>query len=130
MIEKIKSLNEALPQIFFIDMLYLALGEIIIFLVFPSPSLYAVGFFAGVLYAGFASLHMSYRIREVVYGKVNTTKVLLIGYFIRLAVMIMVFAVLYCFNIGDLLAALVGMFAMKVSAYLQPMTNRISSKIF
>lgn len=130
MIEKIKSLNEALPQIFFIDMLYLALGEIVIFLVFPSPSLYAVGFFAGVLYAGFASLHMSYRIREVVYGKVNTTKVLLIGYFIRLAVMIMVFAVLYCFNIGDLLAALVGMFAMKVSAYLQPMTNRISSKIF
>lgn len=130
MIEKIKSLNEALPQIFFIDMLYLALGEIVIFLVFSSPSLYAVGFFAGVLYAGFASLHMSYRIREVVYGKVNTTKVLLIGYFIRLAVMIMVFAVLYCFNIGDLLAALVGMFAMKVSAYLQPMTNRISSKIF
>lgn len=130
MIEKIKSLNEALPQIFFIDMLYLILGEIIIFLVFSSPMIYAVGFLAGVLYAGFASLHMSYRIREVVYGKVNTTKVLLIGYFIRLAVMIMVFAALYYFNIGDLLAALVGMFAMKVSAYLQPITNRISSKIF
>ena len=130
MIEKIKSLNEALPQIFFIDMLYLILGEIVIFLIFPSPSLYAVGFLAGVLYAGFASLHMSYRIREVVYGKVNTTKVLLIGYFIRLAVMIIIFAVLYYFNIGDLLAALAGMFAMKVSAYLQPITNRISSKIF
>lgn len=130
MIGKIKSLNEALPQIFLIDMLYLILGEIIIFLVFPSPMLYAVGFFAGVFYAGFASLHMSYRIREVVYGKVNTTKVLLIGYFIRLAVMIIVFAVLYCFHIGDLLAALAGMFAMKVSAYLQPITNRISSKIF
>ena len=130
MIEKIKSLNEALPQIFFIDMLYLVLGEIVIFLVFPNPMIYAVGFFAGVLYAGFASLHMSYRIREVVYGNVNTTKVLLIGYFIRLAVMILVFAALYYFNIGDLLAALVGMFAMKVSAYLQPITNRISSKIF
>ena len=130
MIEKIKSLNEALPQIFFIDMLYLVLGEIVIFLVFPNPMIYAVGFFAGVLYAGFASLHMSYRIREVGYGKVNTTKVLLIGYFIRLAVMILVFAALYYFNIGDLLAALVGMFAMKVSAYLQPITNRISSKIF
>ncbi len=44
--------------------------------------------------------------------------------------MILVFAALYYFNIGDLLAALVGMFAMKVSAYLQPITNRISSKIF
>ena len=64
------------------------------------------------------------------YVKVNTTKVFLIVYFIRLAVMIMVFAALYYFNIGDLLAALVGMFAMKVSAYLQPITNRISSKIF
>ena len=106
MIEKIKSLNEAFPQIFFIDMLYLILGEIIIFLVFSSPMLYAVGFLAGVLYAGFASLHMSYRIREVVYGKVNTTKVLLIGYFIRLAVMIMVFAALFLFNICYFLASL------------------------
>ena len=54
MIEKIKSLNEALPQIFFIDMLYLVLGEIVIFLVFPNPMIYAVGFFAGVLYSGFS----------------------------------------------------------------------------
>ena len=110
-------------------MLYLILGEIIIFLVFSSPMLYAVGFWQAC-FMQVLLLHMSYRIREVVYGKVNTTKVLLIGYFIRLAVMIMVFAALYYFNIGDLLAALVGMFAMKVSAYLQPITNRILSKIF
>jgi len=125
-----KSLNKALPGIFLIDMIYLVFGEIIIILIFSSPMLYVVGFFAGVLYAAFASLHMSYRIREVVYGKVNTTKVLVIGYIIRLAVMVAVFAVLYYFHIGDLLAALAGMFAMKVSAYLQPFTDRISSKIF
>ena len=43
--------------------------------------------------------------------------------------MILVFAVLYYSDVGNILAALAGMFAMKISAYLQPVTQKISSKI-
>lgn len=58
--------------------------------------------------------------RKVVYGKANPKKSYLLGYLLRLTVMIAIFAMLYLCDIGDLLAALVGMFIMKLSAYLQP----------
>lgn len=57
----------------------------------------------------------------------NESNDLLIRY-IRLAVMLVLFTVLYLFHIGDLLCAPLGMFSMKVSAYLQPFTNKILSK--
>lgn len=129
MTERMKELNEALPDILVLDLIYLILGEAVIFLVLPEPRIYAVGFFAGVLYAVFGTFHMSFRIRKVVYGRTNSSRTLVVGYFLRLAVMLALFAVLYIFNIGDLLCTLIGMFAMKVSAYLQPFTHRAISKI-
>ncbi len=129
MTDKLKELNETLPDIMLLDAVYLVLGELIILLFVPQPALCAAGFFAGVLYAAFAIIHMSFRIRRVVYGRAAASKTLVLGYFIRLAVMLGVFAVLYIFHIGDLLSALIGMFAMKVSAYLQPFTHKMLSKI-
>lgn len=129
MIERLKELNETLPEILLLDFVYLILGEIIILCFVPHPGIYAVGFLAGVAYAVFAILHMSFRIRRVVYGQAGASKTLVLGYMIRLAVMLGLFAVLYIFNIGDLLCALIGMFSMKVSAYLQPFTYRMLSKI-
>ena len=119
MLEKIKELNEALPEVLLVDLLYLVIGEIVILVCF-SDILYATGFLAGVLYSVFSSFQMSFKIRKVVY---------LLGYFIRLAVMFILFAALYIFNLGNLVCALIGMFAMKVSAYLQPFTHRLTAKI-
>ena len=55
MLEKVKSMNEALPVMYLLDLIYLVLGEVIILILFPEPAQYAVGFLAGVLYAVFAS---------------------------------------------------------------------------
>ena len=43
MLEKIKQLNEALPEVLLVDLLYLVIGEIII-LIFFSDTLYMIGF--------------------------------------------------------------------------------------
>lgn len=129
MIGKLKELNEALPGVLIVDLVYMIIGEVIIMVLIPNPWIYAVGFFAGILYAVFCVIHMSFRIRRVVYGKAEPRKSMIAGYFVRLAVMVALFAVLYVFNIGDLLSALIGMFAMKVSAYVQPMLDGITSKI-
>lgn len=130
MTERMRELNEALPDILLLDLVYLILGEAVILLFVPKPFVYAFGFFAGVLYAVFGAFHMSFRIRRVVYGRANSSRTLVVGYFVRLAVMLVLFAVLYIFNMGDLVCALIGMFAMKVSAYLQPFTHRVFSKIY
>ena len=127
-IDRIKELNEVLPEVFLVDLLYLLAGELVIWFLVPNKQMCAVGFLMGVVYPIFSSVHMSFRIRKIVYGHANESKTLLIGYFIRLAVMLVLFTVLYLFHIGDLLCALIGMFSMKVSAYLQPFTNKILSK--
>jgi hypothetical protein len=82
-----------------------------------------------VLYAVFASLHLGGRIHKVVYGRASTTKTLVLGYLVRFLVMVALFAVLYFFHVGDLLAALVGMFAMKISAYLYPFVAKFIDKV-
>ena len=128
MLEKIKELNEALPEVLLVDLLYLVIGEIVILVCF-SDILYATGFLAGVLYSVFSSFQMSFKIRKVVYGRADARKTYLLGYFIRLAVMFILFAALYIFNLGNLVCALIGMFAMKVSAYLQRFTHRLTAKI-
>lgn len=129
MTEHFKELNEALPDILIADGIYLVIGEIVIFLFIPNPLIYAVGFLSGVIYAVFAVIHMSFGIRKVVYGRANQRKTMILGYLLRLLVMVILFAVLYCLGIGDLLAALVGMFAMKISAYVRPVFHTITSKI-
>lgn len=128
-VDRIKELNEALPVVLLLDFVYLLIGEGIILIFTPHKSIYAVGFFAGVLYSVFSSFHMSFRIRKIVFGHADTSKTLLVGYFIRLAVMLILFAVLYIFHIGDLLCTVIGMFSMKVSAYLQPFTDNFLTQI-
>ena len=43
--------------------------------------------------------------------------------------MLVLFSVLYFLDIGDLLGAILGMFSMKVAAYLQPFTDKLITKI-
>lgn len=129
MIDRLRQINEALPEMILVDMVYLLIGEIIIFLFVPAKRICMVGLLAGVMYAVFASVQMSFRIRKIVFGHAPERKTMLIGYFVRLAVMLIVFTVLYVFRWGDLLCALIGMFSMKVSAYLQPFTNKLLAKI-
>lgn len=128
MIRRIRELNESLPGMILIEFIYLIIGELIILLFIPWKLECGIGFMFGVFYACFCSIHMSLRIRKVVYGGGSTTKTLLIGYFIRLTVMFVIFAVLHFFHMGDLVAAIIGMFSMKVAAYLQPITDKFLPK--
>lgn len=127
MTEKLIDLNESLPGILIIDFLYLVLGEIIIFLFIPNPMFYAIGFLAGVIYAVICVFHMSFQIRKAVYG--GAGKAMVIGSITRMLIMFVVFVALYYFNIGDIFAAFIGMLAMKLSAYIEPATHGLTSRI-
>lgn len=125
MLKRIKEVNRALPGMIFIDLLYLVIGELIILAFVPNKLLCMSGLFFGVVYSIFSSIHLGLRIRKVVYGGGETTKTLVLGYIIRFGVMIAVFALLYIFNIGDMVCAIIGMFSMKVAAYLAPFTDKL-----
>ena len=121
----LRDLNEALPGMLLVDLVYLVIGEIIILLWIPDTSRCAVGFLAGVAYSVFASFQMSLKIRKAVYGHENPRKAYFVGYSIRLIVMIAVFAAMYLLDIGNLLCVLIGMFSMKVAAYVQPFADKL-----
>ncbi|MBQ4284239.1 MAG: hypothetical protein IJB96_09980 [Lachnospira sp.] len=127
MTEKLTDLNEALPGVLLIDLAYLVLGEIIIFLFIPNPVFYAIGFLVGVLYAVICVFHMSFQIRKAVYG--GASKAMVIGSVTRMAIMFAVFVALYYSNIGDIFAAFIGMLSMKVSAYAEPSVRGLTSRI-
>ena len=128
MLERIKDINPSIPGMLVVELLYLIVGEVLIIIIASSPLKFAVGLAAGVVYAVFSTFHMSFRIRKVVYGGANTSVTLVLGYVIRLIVMLVLFAVLYIFDLGDLLFAVLGMFSMKVAAYLQPFTDKLITK--
>ena len=125
MLEKIKQINPSLPGMILVDIVYLFIGEIIIIAFVPWKRVCALGFLAGVLYSVFASFHLSFKIRQVVFGGERTSKTLVLGYLVRLLVMLLLFAALYYFKLGDLVCAIIGMFSMKVAAYLGPVTDRL-----
>ena len=102
--------------------------RIIIIALVPNTMRCAIGFLAGVIYSVFATFHMSSGIRKIVYGGAESRATMIIGYLIRLLVMLILFVLLYFLNIGDLLCAVIGMFSMKVAAYLQPFTDKLITK--
>ncbi len=128
MLERIKEINPSIPGMLIVQLLYLILGESLIIGIAATPLKYAVGFAAGVAYAVFSTFHMGFRIRKVVYGGADTRATFVIGYVIRFLVMLVLFAVLYFLDTGDLLCAILGMFSMKVAAYLQPFTDKLITK--
>ena len=116
-LDRIIDINPSIPGMLIINLIYLILGEIIIIALVPNTMRCAIGFLAGVIYSVFATFHMSSGIATMI-----------IGYLIRLLVMLILFVLLYFLNIGDLLCAVIGMFSMKVAAYLQPFTDKLITK--
>jgi len=64
-----------------------------------------------------------------VYGRADSTRTMIVGFCTRVAVMFLVVVLLYISNIGNILCALIGMFAIKISVYLQPYLQKIAAKI-
>ena len=127
-LDRIIDINPSIPGMLIINLIYLILGEIIIIALVPNTMRCAIGFLAGVIYSVFATFHMSSGIRKIVYGGAESRATMIIGYLIRLLVMLILFVLLYFLNIGDLLCAVIGMFPMKVAAYLQPFTDKLITK--
>ena len=128
MLERVKQVNESLPGMFLVEGLFFIIGAIVIIFAVPDNKLYCIsGLSFGVLYAAFSSFHMSLVIRKVIYSNETGSKSYLLGYLIRLLVMVAVFLVLFLLHAGNPICALIGMFSMKVAAYIEPFTHKLIS---
>ncbi len=103
--------------------------EIIILIVTERKLYCTIGFLVGIALAMFMTTHMAIIIEESVSrGEKGAQNHARFGYIIRIAVFIAVFLGMFFLGIGDLVTALVGLLAIKVAAYLRPITHKITQK--
>lgn len=89
----------------------------------------ALGFFEGVLLASVLLIHMASTLEDSVSmyedeALKHTRK----SYIIRILLLLAVFALIFFLKLGDIAAALFGLMALKVSAYIQPFTHKALQK--
>ncbi len=131
MIKRISKLNEALPNLLISIAGYglIALGLGLIFA--QDKKSFAIGLVIGIVCAVFMAVHMAFTIDEAVsLGSAKRAQVKSVaGSVFRYAVVFMALATTAYFNIGDLPAAFIGVFALKVAAYVQPLVSKLDLRL-
>ena len=98
--------------------------------VFSDSFLFVIiGFLIGIGISIILVLLMTRTIENIVYGGgYDAKKQSIIGSIIRSGIVIAAIVILLITHIGNVFALLFGLFGLKVSAYLQPITHKIKKK--
>ena len=131
MIERLRSLNPVLPDMILLKTMFLAVLEILKLDIGINVTSIAAGYAGGIIYSMISMYHMASVIDKAVYyeekGAVART---LGGFFIRVLVLFIMEIVLsYAGGVPAMFASIAAMFTTKVSAYIQPVTNKFLHKI-
>lgn len=124
-----KQQSSVLLEMILIDILYLIIGETVILIFITNKEFCAIGFFIGVIISIFNTILMKLTINKLLH-RLGKTAIIwpILAYSIRMIIMATIFVGMYIYGIGDILAGLIGMFALKVSAYLQPLSHKVLKK--
>ncbi|MBQ6442330.1 MAG: hypothetical protein IJJ13_07060 [Lachnospiraceae bacterium] len=132
LIEKLNSLNTALPGLLLGILLYGLLAEFVAVWFVPDWRKYTIGLWIGIAAAIFMSVHMAVVIADVtdfMTEKQAKAKAVLHA-ILRYGIVAVAFGLMTYFEIGYVLAALLGVISLKISAYLQPfMQKKLGSLI-
>ena len=105
------------------------LAQIVILCVFKQHLSNAIGLWLGVVLAAGMAVHMSQTIHEAVdLGADGAVKYMQRAAAIRLGVVAVVVAAVLYFKIGSPIPLIVGLFTLKISAYLQPFLHKLCEK--
>ena len=128
MIEKIRKLNNPmLLDLVVGNIFFLIIGEIIICIFLDVKCV--IGYLIGVIAAIFMVIHMAFCIDDSVRMDEHTAlKHTRKGYLFRIGILVALFFTVFFTGIGDPVAMVCGTLILKLSAYIQPITNRLTSK--
>lgn len=109
------------------------LGAIIqiICLIVSKDYLYnAIGLWSGIAIACFSAIHMKRSIEEALdLGEGGATKHVRTAYATRMIITLLIMGIVIYFNFGNPITLLVGVFPLKISAYLQPHMHKVFMRI-
>lgn len=127
---KIRGLdNPMLKDLLLGNILFLVLGEIIFFLIFGLNKGVLLGYLTGAVFSMFMVVHMAISIDESVRMDENSAlKYIRKHYIIRVIAMIILFVIVWYTEVVNIASMMFGILILKLSAYIQPVTNRLTSK--
>ena len=124
-------INNTVMELIVGDILYYVAGQILI-LVFAQRRLYvSIGYLCGVMISIFMIVNMASAMEEAMSLKAKgADKHIRKTTAVRMLVVFLLLVIVGITDIGNIIAALVGVMALKVSAYIQPLTHKVLAKKF
>lgn len=131
LLDRIRKINRALTELTAGILAYGVLCQAVGVFIVKDRLIYSAGLWMGIALALFAAVHMWYTIdRALDLGEGGAPKALIAANMIRYGVVVAAIILMAVTGIGDALAGFLGVMGLKVSAYFQPFTHKISNRIF
>lgn len=119
---KNSTLAELLVGILFIGVL-IQIGCLILW----KDCLYnSIGAWSGITICLISAISMSHSIEESLdYGESGAAKHMWVGYITRMLVTLVIAGIVIYFKLGNYITLLIGLFSLKLAAYMQPSVHKI-----
>lgn len=125
-IKKLNRLNEALPGLLLGIIIYGILAEVIGVWFSDDKIRYTSGLIIGLLCSGYMAVNLASVIEDSVLG--DSPKMLAFKSVVRYLIVCAVMIGMMYFKLGGLISGILGLLGLKVSAYAQPLLNKVFSK--
>ena len=126
--ENIKKISETLKELLIGILFYGILVEVIGICFIKEKIYFTIGLWFGVLLALAAAVHMWWGLDRAMDLGNGASKYALSQNMIRYGVIVVAFGALCVLDVGNPIAAFVGIMGLKAGAYLQPFTHKIMIK--
>lgn len=91
----------------------------------------AIGLWSGIAIACFTAIHMKRSIEDALdLGEQGATKYVRMAYLKRMLLSLVFMGIVIYFHLGNPITLLIGVFPLKVAAYLQPLLHKLFQRIF
>ena len=128
----LRRLNDVLPELILGILVYGVLAEVIGIWFVEDKGAYTLGLAIGILTACGMAINMASVILDTMDGYMGEAQARLrvtMKAALRYCVVTVLFVVLAKFEIGNFFASFIGVFGLKVAAYLQPFTHKVILKL-
>lgn len=120
--KKNETLIELVAGILFLG----AIFQLVCVLALKNVLYHAIGLWTGIIIACFVAIHLQRSIEDSLdLGVEGAEKHARKAYVIRTTVTLVVVGIIICFNLGNPITLVIGIFPLKLSAYLQPYTHKL-----
>ena len=105
--------------------------QIVVAIIFKDYLYNAIGLWSGIAIACFTAIHMKRSIEDALdLGEQGATKYVRMAYLKRMLLSLVFMGIVIYFNLGNPITLLIGVFPLKVAAYLQPLLHKLFQRIF